>query len=350
MSHKKVAVLASAALAASSVLLIAQPASGALVTNCRGEGGAVTVPGDLVVPRGASCVLTGTTVTGNIRVAADADLAMEGVTVNGELRVNNNAYADVYGDSVISGDVRVVNAFGVYIEESTLEGNVLQNRNDQAAPEPFVYLFSTGVAGGVDSRAGEVLLQTTQIQGPVSARNGLYADIIDSTLESTLRVQNNELGSVVCEVEVYGDATFVGNSSTLQIGGSGAGDPCEGASFWNGDVSFVDNTASDTGFDISNNIVRGDLTGSGNDPLPTGAGNRVRGDITLEFAAADDEGARVSLQSQSAESVETGSEAAVVVDERVAEVTAKVESRRASALAGAAAVPSAQALSPAPQG
>lgn len=347
--------MASAALAASSLFLVAQPASGALVTTCRGEAGAVTVPGDLVVPRNADCTLVGTTVTGNVKVDANADLLLEGATVGGEIYVTRNGYVEAFAGSTVDGQVRGRDAFGVFVEESSIGGNVLQASPNTTATEPFTYLFSAAVGGGLDSSAGEVIIESTEVAGAVSARNGEYADIIDSVLGAGLTVRNNAFGAFVCESEIYGDSLFRDNKSTLQIGGSGEAGACDGASYWGGNVTFTGNTATDTGFDITNNIVAGNLTGSGNDPLPTGAGNRVRGDITLEFAAADDEGAadqgaRMSLQSQSAESVETGAEAATVVDERVAEVTAKVESRRASALAGAAAVPSAQALSPAPQG
>ena len=348
MSKKKAAIVASAALAASTLFSIAQPASGALVTTCRGAAGAVTVPGDLIVPRGAACSLLGTTVTGNVRVNANADLLLEGATVGGEVSVTRNGYVDVIAGTSIAGPVRGQDAFGVFIEGSTVGGSVLQSSPNPTATEPFVYLFSAGVGGGLDSRAGEVLIESSRIAGAVSARNGEYADVIDSVLSSGLTVRNNLLGGVVCESEIYGDSLYRDNRSTLQIGGSGEVGPCDGASYWGGDVTFTDNTAGETGFDISNNIVAGDLAGTGNDPLPSGAGNRVRGQIMLEFA--DPEAGTASMQQRSAGSAQAQSEAAVVVDDRAAELTAKVESRRGAAQTGAAAVPSGQALSPAPAG
>jgi len=348
MSKKKAAIVASAALAASTLFIVAQPASGALVTTCRGAAGAVTVPGDLIVPRGADCSLVGTTVTGNVKVDANADLLLEGATIGGEVYVTRNGYVDVIAGTSIAGAVRGRDAFAVFIEESTVGGSILQSSPNTTVTEPFVYLYSVGVGGGLDSSAGEVLIESTEIAGAVSARNGEYADIIDSVLGAGLTVRNNLFGGVVCESEIYGDSLYRGNKATLQIGGSGEVGPCDGASYWGGNVTFTNNTATETGFDISNNIVAGDLAGSGNTPLPTGAGNRVRGEITLEFAAAED--AQMSLQSQSEASRVAAAEAEVVVDARAADIKVRAADRRAEALAEAAEAPAGQALSPVPAG
>lgn len=342
MSVKNVALVASAALAASSVLLVVQPAQGALVTRCTGVAGAVTVPGDLVVPRDRSCTLEGTTVLGNVRVAAGADLLAEGATFDGNLTVQDNGYADVIG-SEVGGTVQGRSQFGVFLEDSVVSA-VDQRNPQQNELAPFVYAFNSDVGGSFVSRAGEVLVESSVVEGDVAALNGEFADIVDSVVDGSLTVRNNSLGAVVCESEIYGDALFQGNGATLQIGGSGAVGPCDGASFWGGDVTFTGNSADGTGFDISNNIVRGDLAGSDNDPLPTGAGNRVRGETTLQFA--DPEEGTMSLQSQSETSVENQEAAETVVDGRVAELRDKMDARRGAAVKDAAATPESQALVP----
>ncbi len=344
MSNKKVALAASAALAASSLFLVVQPASGALVTTCTGDAGAVTVPGDLVVPRGQACFLQGTTVTGNVRVESNADLLLEGASVGGEVYVNRNGYLETTAGSTVAGQVYGRDAAGVYAEESAL-GGLLRSTSPNNV-QPFVYLYASSVAGGLDSTATGVTVESSQVDGPVSARNGEYADVIDSVLTGTLSVRNNSSGAVVCESEIYGDAVYRDNKETLQIGGAGAVGPCDGASFWGGNVTFTNNTAGETGFDLSNNIVAGNLAGSGNNPLPTGSGNRVRGEITLQFAEA--EVATESMEKQSARSAEIQAEASAVVDARTAEVLTAVDQRRAVATERAATVPAAKALSPAP--
>ncbi|WP_380166979.1 hypothetical protein [Jannaschia sp. R86511] len=342
MSLKKVALLASAALAASSVILVVQPASGALTTRCTGVAGAVSVPGNLVVPRNgpggqpASCTLEGTTVLGNVTVQAGADLLLEGADIRGNLIVQNDGYADVIADSSIGGAVQGRSQFGVFVEESSVAGGIDQRNPQENEFAPFVYTFDADVDGGVVARAGELLLESSVVDGDVTSVDGEYTDIVDTVINDRLTVRNNALGSVVCESEIYGNALYTGNGSTLQIGGSGETGPCVGASFWGGDVTFNDNSADVTGFVLANNIVRGDLAGSGNDPAATiGEGNRVRGELTLETAPAMSM-SRMMVQEEA--SVE-------VAADRSDELQAKIAERRASAEKASAKTPKSKALS-----
>lgn len=341
MSLKKVALLASAALAASSVILVVQPASGALVTRCTGVAGAVSVPGNLVVPRDRSCTLEGTTVLGNVTVAAGADLLTDGATINGNLIVQNDGYADVI-DTGVGGNVLGRSQFGVFVEESSIDGRIDQRNPQENEFAPFVYTFSSDVEGGVVSRAGELLLESSVIDGDVLSVDGEYTDIVDSVLNDRLTVRNNALGSVVCESEIYGDTLYAGNGSTLQIGGSGETGNCDGASYWGGNVTFNNNTADVTGFILANNIVAGDLAGSGNDPAATlGEGNRVRGELTLEIASdVEEDGARAMSRMMVQEE-----KAVEIADDRSDELVAKIEKRRASAEKAAEATPKSRALS-----
>src|SRR5699024_2084291 len=61
MKKSTAVVLAAAAMLAGTALTTL-PAQADLITRCSGTAGPVTVPGDLVVPRAASCTLTGTVV------------------------------------------------------------------------------------------------------------------------------------------------------------------------------------------------------------------------------------------------------------------------------------------------
>src|SRR5690606_15784208 len=82
------ALAATTLLASGGAIALAAPANADLVTRCVGEGGAVTVPGDLVVPAGKTCWLDGTTVEGNVRVQAGADLIVTGGTLKGSVVVD----------------------------------------------------------------------------------------------------------------------------------------------------------------------------------------------------------------------------------------------------------------------
>lgn len=330
MSLKKVALLASAALAASSVILVVQPASGALQTRCTGVAGVVTVPGNLVVPADRSCTLEGTTVLGNVTVSPGADLLTEGATINGNLVVRTDGYADVI-DSEVGGAVQGRSQFGVFVEESSIARGVSQTNPAESEFAPFFYAFSSDIMGGVVSRAGEILLESSVIDGDVVSTNGEYTDIIDSVLNDRLTVTNNALGSVVCESEIYGDAVYTGNGGTLQIGGDGEAGPCSGASFWGGNVTFNNNSSES--FVLANNIVGGNLSGTGNTPGATlGDGNRVRGEITLGTAPAAP-AARMMAQEEAA--VAVAESRADVLDGKIADRRADAE-KRAAANKGAA--------------
>src|SRR5699024_9935741 len=81
-------------------------------------------------------------------------------------------------------------------------------------------------------------------------------------------------GTAVCASEIDGATTFTGNEN-VQLGtGAGIID-CEDGNYFGDDVTVSDNTGA---VDVSGNIIRGDLTGEGNDPAPTGSDNRVRGE------------------------------------------------------------------------
>lgn len=336
MVSKTSAMLVSAAVAAGSLFVAVEPASAALVTRCTGVAGAVTVPNDLVVPRGQACTLEGTTVQGNVRVAEGGDLVMEGAVVEGNLRVQTDGFVDIIG-STVGGSVNGRDHFGVFVEDSTVAGDVVQ-RAPEAETQPFFFTVGADLAGGVDARSTELLLESSTVGGDVSSRLGAFSDIIDTTIEGGLTVVNNPLGSVVCESEIYGPGLFERNGDTLQIGGSGAVSPCNGASFWGGDVTFTNNTAAVTGLDFSSNIVRGNLSGEGNDPAPTGQGNRVRGEVSGQFVdlqpAVDTAGADATA----------GQRSLAVTPSRADQLKAEIQQRRDGALSDAADTPTEQSL------
>ena len=267
----------SAAVLAAAVLAQSGSASGALTTRCVGEAGAVNVPGDLVVPQGKSCILTGTSVEGSVRVQPNADLLLEdGASVAGEVRVGANAYLEVSGSSV-NGSVIGRGMYGAFIDGGTVGGDLQSRPHADYAGLSFVDALGANVDGSVDARTGEVFIESTRVGHAVTSIGTELTDLIDSTIGGDLVVRNNALGSAVCASEIYGNAHFQGSGYGLQLGGAGALGPCDGATFWGGDVVIARNRGDVAGIDVSNNIVAGSLTGDGNDPAPTGAGNRVRG-------------------------------------------------------------------------
>lgn len=267
-------VLAAGVVLAAST---ASPASADLVTRCIGTAGAVTVPGDLVVPAGEACTLTGTTVEGTVRVRAGADLVVLDATFKDAVVVAPDGYFDATTSS-ITGTV-TSRGFGVYLDRSEL-GRHVHGRAAAGTPT-FTYLAGSSVAGRVDVRTGDLLLDSTQVGGHVSGTGSNFVDVINSTVSGALTVQDNSEGATVCTSEVDGDAHFTGNAG-VQLGVGDLLSSCtDGANYFGSTVHIADNT---DGVSVSHNIIRGDLTGTGNDPAPTGGDNRIRGNATGQFA------------------------------------------------------------------
>jgi hypothetical protein len=310
------ALAATTLLASGGAIALAAPANADLVTRCVGEGGAVTVPGDLVVPAGKTCWLDGTTVEGNVRVQAGADLIVTGGTLKGTVVVNENAYVDAT-DTTITGTIRTANAFGAYLDNSEVGGAVNASTDAESPYDGFVYVVGSEIAGKVEARVpGEVLLDGARVGGAVVTDGTRYTDIYDSTLDKALTVTNNPDGAVFCESEVYGSASYSGNSYVLQLGANGPITSCEGASYWDKNLDVSNNTATIV---VSNNVIRGNLSGEGNDPAPTGENNRVRGTVSGQFV---DLPAPAALRASAAQ-------------DRAAELAAKAAERRSDAQAEA---------------
>lgn len=274
---KTPSLLFAGALAAAA--LIAAPAATAhaeLTTSCVGEAGAVTVPGDLVVPAGESCTLDGTTVEGQVTVRKGANLVVTNGTFKGKVIVQADGYLDLT-DSTVEDRISSRGGYGTYVSGSNLAGYTETGAGDLV---PFLYAETATVNGSVVAKKGEVYLAGSSA-GTVRATDVVYADVINSTLTGKLEVSNASYGSNVCASEVDRDATFEGNAGVQLGSGSLFGDCTGGSNYFGGNVTINNSTQ---GVQVNGNIVRGNLAGEGNDPAPTGADNRVRGTMEGQFA------------------------------------------------------------------
>lgn len=273
-----VTALATTTVVVGAFALAATPAHADLVTHCVGDGGAVTVPGDLVVPAGKSCQLDGTTVKGKVRVQPGANLIVTDGDFRGKVTIASDGFLSAT-DSVIAGKVTSKDGFGTELFNTdvgsgyTAAGNVMR---------PFLVTQNASIDGSVDVNKGLVDLVGTSVNGALKSVGSDYTDAYDSTVASTVRVEGNEFGSVFCASEVHGNASFLANTSGVQLGRSGTVADCEGGSmYWGRNLTVSDNTG---GVEVSDNIVVGNLSGTGNTPAPTGADNRVRGTASGQFA------------------------------------------------------------------
>ena len=336
---KAQAVVCAAALAITSTAVVTAPASAGFTTRCVGTGGAVTIPGDLVVPAGESCALTGTIVEGSVRVQAGADLVVSGGTFKDKVAVAKDGYFDAT-QTAISGTITSKGGYGVFLDRSQLDGSYRGRAGGDAAP--FAYLVGSAVKGAVDVRVGNVLLDTATVDGQVTGEGNTFTDVTNSTLAGKLVVSGNTEGTFICGSEVDGDVSYSANAG-VQIGSGTLLSTCEDVNYFGGNVTADDNTV---GTAMSGNIVRGDVSGTGNDPAPTGSDNRVRGVLAGQFAdlapapgdASRSKGAATSrAQSKSG----AGAQQRVRPDEvekreqERSDVPAKAEQRRAEAISQA---------------
>lgn len=269
-------LLFAGALAAAALISAPATAHADLTTSCVGEGGAVTVPGDLVVPAGESCTLDGTTVEGQVTVRKGANLVVTNGTFKGKIIVQADGYLDLT-DSSVEDRISSRGGYGTYVSGSNLSGYTETGAGDLV---PFLYAEGATVDGSVVAKKGELYLSGSSA-GTVRATDVVYADVINSTLTGKLEVSNAAYGSNVCASEVDRDATFEGNAGVQLGSGTLFGECTGGSNYFGGNVTINNSTQ---GVQVNGNIVRGNLAGEGNDPAPTGADNRVRGSLEGQFA------------------------------------------------------------------
>ncbi|MDS1271670.1 hypothetical protein RIF23_15350 [Lipingzhangella sp. LS1_29] len=273
-------VAAASVLTLGGAVFLAAPAHAGLVTYCDGEGGEVTVPGDLVVDEGKSCTLTGTTVQGDVEVRDSANLIVTDGTVNGELSVHDDGLLDAE-DTEIAGNVITHSAYGAYLEGSDIGASVESAALPDGYEDGYLYAISSTVGASLNATTGSVYVESSRLGGDLVGDGAEYTDVYDSTVQGQLRVEDTAEGGVFCGGEVYGSATYQDNAGVVQIGASGPVATCTAVSYWDEDVRAQGNTAD---IYIDNNIIAGDLVAQDNDPVAlAGTNNRVRGAMIGDF-------------------------------------------------------------------
>lgn len=289
---KKMSIIAACALGVSTVGLTATVGNAAFTTRCVGVGGAVTIPGDLVVPAGESCVLEGTTVTGNVRVQRDADLVVTDSTFGGNVNVAANGYLDAT-DTSIAGTVVARESFGNMLTDSSV-GGAVSAINEGGDYYGFLIVEGSTLGAQVRATGASLDLSSSSVATNVVGLGSDYTDVHDSVVEGNVRVESNAYGSVVCDSEVYGNANFTSNATGVQLGGltgDGTITDCDGSNYFGSNVNI---NGTQGGVWVIENIIRGNLAGTSNDPAPVGFDNRVRGEVRGQFADLQEPAAGLS--------------------------------------------------------
>lgn len=316
-----VPILTATGLVSAGLIVVSAPSQAQFVTRCVGEGGAVTVPGDLVVPAGEACTLVGTTVEGNVRVRPGADLILSEATIGGNIVLRDDAFLDAT-DSSIAGNVTNRGGFGTFLEGTDL-GAYTATAAAEETQSPFLYADDAAFGDRIDATGGSVLLESSTVAASLLGEGIEFTDLLDTVVEGDLEVVDNEFGALVCSSDIDGDARYADNQFGVQLGGTGQLDTCDGlANYWGGDVSIDDTTG---GVEVNGNIVRGDLGGEGNDPAPVGADNRVRGTLTGQFADLQPASQMSMRQSRPVEATERHAELDTARESRLSEAVDQAE-------------------------
>ncbi|GIH18031.1 hypothetical protein [Rugosimonospora africana] len=281
MRHRRTAFIATAlcaVAAAGTAVAIAAPASAALTTSCTGTASDVTVPNDLFVPANKSCDLTNVTINGATTVRGGGNLLLTDSRLNGTLTVQDNGFVDIERTTV-TGAVKLNSAFGGYAENSTLGANVT------ATSSGFFYSIGSSLVG-VSSTNGETYLESARMSKNLTTSGDVLTDVYNSVIEGTVDISGAQTGSVVCTSEVDGNASISGSTaadgSLVQVGASA---PLTGCGFdvFAGNLALTGNASP---VYVSDNVVRDDLTCTGNASAPVGSSSRIRGQATDQCAPA----------------------------------------------------------------
>jgi hypothetical protein len=164
----KSASVAAVALFVALATLVSAARPAAAAFECTDQAPA-SVAGNLVVPAGAFCQLSGGaiggnvvveanglfigvggTIGGNVEVKPEGALSLSGVQVNGSVRANGHQSATIDSGTVIAGSVTMTNGviLSTGIDGSWIGGKVVIEGNDQ----PFINLTNTQIGGSVTDR------------------------------------------------------------------------------------------------------------------------------------------------------------------------------------------------------
>lgn len=261
-----------------------------LETWCTGVAGPVTVPSNLVVPAGETCLLEGTVIQGDVDVRQGANLITDnGAVLEGDLLVRREAYLELI-DGTVQGQTDFRQAFGGLAEGSSLGAVDVRNSG-------FFHAYDSNLEDHL-SRHSETALESVWVAGGVDVRGDLMSDLQDTVVTGDLTVRQAELGSLICNSEIDGAAEILNSNGVVQVGGESPYADC-GINVFGSSLDLRANNAEE-GTTISHAIIRGDLVCAHNDPAPVGGDNRVRGDATGQCADLQpgDDGLRIGLLGQ----------------------------------------------------
>ncbi len=121
-------------LSSVAIALPYQEAAAAPGTTCAGNINSVSSPiiGNLIVPNGATCTLSGPNVEiqGNVKVGKNANLICADSTITGNV-VARGSDAITFINCTVQGNVTIANSNDVFINASTIDGKLTLRGNTE---------------------------------------------------------------------------------------------------------------------------------------------------------------------------------------------------------------------------
>lgn len=192
-----VALASLAALALSTTPVVgADPVPLAADTICTSTIGATTVPGKLVVPAGATCVLNGTRVLGSIEIAANATLRATRINVAGDLLGNQARLVSVTGSSHVEGHTQLSKGVTATVQNSTLFGGVELVENSGRATLTGVTVANGSVV--VTKNRGGATVQSNRVNASLTvSENNAGVSVRSNIAGDNIAVHKNTGGTVI---------------------------------------------------------------------------------------------------------------------------------------------------------
>jgi hypothetical protein len=176
---------------ACGIMVAALPTARAADTTCPPNLVNTTVNGNLIVPAGQGCSMTGVTVTGNVQVQTNAVLtfpnSLPTSTIVGNVSVGTGASVGSFGGLTIDGNLDANQCLSVTLNApATVGGNV-----------QIQYCEDTGVIGSdiggnvACNNSGICDIGTNKVNGNVAVNDNFSAQVGNNTIGNNLECQGN---------------------------------------------------------------------------------------------------------------------------------------------------------------
>jgi hypothetical protein len=206
------------------IVATALPAARAADTICPpNPSPGSTVNGNLVVPSGASCLLSGVTVTGNVQVQTNATLSVfsdgtQGATIDGNVDVGAGASLFVSGFSegvvsTIGGSIKADGCISAVLGPFTAVGG-----NVQAQQCLGLGVTDSEIEGNLyctDNSTAGCLVLRNHVQGNVQMNHNTGADADHNTIGGNLRINDTSIVAVVVGNTIGGNLQCLRNTDIV---------------------------------------------------------------------------------------------------------------------------------------